>query len=318
MKLSINDQIDRERWRQHAQGKVFHQIEWLEVIAHAYGLEPLFLMAEGDEEFALYPGFRVGKRCISLPYLYLSGFLSNSPQACHQIEDYLCEQGLATRYRQLQPDQGSGQITAVVKIDELEGYRKSLSQKMRNQLRKAGEQGFELRQESDLGSFYALYARKMHQHGTPVHCASFFAGILQQVAGAAVYTAYQQDRPVASMLALTGEDLTTGERTMFIMWAASDPRYDAGYANYFLYWSVFREGLEKGVHRFDLGTAQHGSSHHSFKLKWRPEVFAVVANDEQARNYKENRLMQLASRVWRHLPFPLATWLGPRLRKRLV
>ncbi|MBI5937540.1 MAG: GNAT family N-acetyltransferase [Betaproteobacteria bacterium] len=319
MRILLNDEIDPCAWNGLAGDKVFHRYEWREVIEASYGLRPTFLMAEDGGEYALYPSFQVGKRCISVPYTYIAGPIANSERMQHALLERIRQMGLAPSYKRLVPARGDGQVTAIVHIDDLVGYRAALSQNMRNQLKKADRQGFVLQRERTADSFYPVYCRKMHRHGTPPHKKAFFGRILQQFPQAEIYTAYYEGNVAASMLTIRGEDaLGQRQRALFVMWAASDEQWDAAYANYFLYWSVIKLAVAEGIVEIDLGTTLHGSSQYAFKSKWRPTIYSVAQSGVKAASYKESGLLRIISQAWRHLPLSVATGIGPYLRKYLT
>lgn len=319
MKLFLNDEIDPVQWNRLAGAHVFHRYEWRWVIGEVYGLTPCFAMALDGERFALFPGFRVKSRCLSMPFTYLTGFLANSDELCAGIRDALEGDSCSISYKIAEECASeSGLITAVIEIDRLDAYLSGLAPKMRNQLRQADKQGFTIEHRRDVEQFYPLYCRKMHEHGTPPHKRAFFEEILRHFGSAAVYTACKDGQPVASMLCIDGEDARQGgRRTRYILWAAAVSEKEVAYANYFVYWSVMREAVEQGIMQIDLGTALYGSTQHDFKKKWRPKIYAVRQIGGAGRHYKESRLMRLASQLWRQIPLGLANAVGPHLRKYL-
>lgn len=318
MKLYLNDEIDPVQWNYYAGAHVFHRYEWSWVIGGVYGLAPCFAMALEGERFALYPSFHVKGRCLSMPFTYLAGFLANSDELCVGIQNALEGNGCPISYRVAEDIAGeSGQITAVIKIDRLDDYLSGLPAKMRNQLRQADKQGYTIERQRDVEQFYPLYCRKMHEHGTPPHKRAFFEETLRHFESAAVYTAFKDGVPVASMLCIDGEDTLQNDRTRYILWAAAVSDKEAAYANYFAYWSVIREAVAQEIMQVDLGTALYGSTQYNFKKKWRPRFYAVRQIGGTDRHYKESRLMLLASKLWRHIPLGVVNVIGPQLRKYL-
>lgn len=317
MKLFLNDEIDPGQWNRLAGAHVFHRYEWRGIIEGAYGLTPCFAMVREGEHFALFPSFRIKRQCLSMPFTYLTGFLADSDESCAVIRDALEVDGWSISYKVAEERTiQQGAITAVIEIDGLDTYLSGLAQKMRNQLRQSDKQGFTFQRQRDLGQFYPLYCRKMHEHGTPPHKRAFFEGILQHFESAAIYTACRDSQPVASMLCIEGDD-TQGSRTLYILWAAAISDDEAAYANYFAYWSVIREAVARGIMRIDLGIALYGSTQYDFKKKWRPRIYAVRQIGGTGRHYKESPLLRLASMLWRRIPLGLANAVGPQLRKYL-
>ena len=319
MEVFLNNQIDPLVWNSIAGNKIFHRYEWLEIITSTYNLKPYFLMVTEGDEFGIYPAYIKGKFCISGPFTYVTEPFASSERMLKLLLSQANIFGREPSYKKIIPElSGEGVITAIVDISNFDIYIKNLSQKMRNQLKKANQQGFNLLNEDSVENFYNLYCKKMHQHGTPPHKKIFFERILKKFPEAKVYTAFYGNYPVASMFTMQGDDVCgLGCITKFVMWAASDSDWDWAYANYFLYWSVFRIAMSEGVNKVDLGTTSYGSGQHVFKSKWKPKFYSIksLGSDKASR---DSKYFQLASRVWRSLPFGVATKFGVHLRKYLV
>ena len=84
MKLYLNNDIDPSMWNRFAGENVFHRYEWRKIIESTYRMKPFFALAADEKSFALYPAFLRGTRCVSMPFTYIAGYLSNCErlQAC--------------------------------------------------------------------------------------------------------------------------------------------------------------------------------------------------------------------------------------------
>ena len=117
MKLYLNNNINPDEWNRLVGAHVFHRYEWRWVIEKAYGLKPSFAMAIDKGNFALFPSFRINNYCLSMPFTYVTGFLTNSPSLSKKIERHFNLENYSLRYKAIQKnDIENGQITAIVEM----------------------------------------------------------------------------------------------------------------------------------------------------------------------------------------------------------
>lgn len=309
MKLLLNDQIDRNHWNELCAKSAYHRFEWLDIISKAYGLEPLFTLAESDDKFALLPLFRSGSKAISLPYLSYSGFWSNSPELENEIRNYWNQKNQELDIRQPRPDVSPSPVYVGSRSDvgDYETFWNSLASKMRNQIRKSQNSGFSVRIENHIDSFYPIFSRSMHTHGTPVHAKKFFKLILEAFPeDAGVLTIFDGPTPVASMFFMLDSE------TCYDMWAATAPEYNDRYANYFLYYSIIEFLRGKNRRILDMGRSTYNSSVYNFKQKFRPQNYSITSQI----NYNKSKLTTV-SKLWKYLPYQVTLAVGPPLRKYL-
>lgn len=320
MNIFCNDRIDPAQWNQFAGPHVFHRYEWRHVIESAYGLKPYFVLAVEDESFALYPSFLKGDCCVSMPFTYIAGYLSNCPELEQSIAQSIHAQGYRECYRTLiESDGAAAKITCMIKMTDANSYLAGLSHKMRHQIKKSESQGLEFVRTRDLDLFYGLYCRKMHQHGTPPHKRVFFQLILNAFAESAIFASLYQGRPVAAMFCIEGMDAACRqEPTFHILWAASDDRWDRLYVNYFTYWKSIEAAADRGLHMIDLGTARSGSSQQEFKKKWRPMFYAVEERGAAGKDLASRRSSEILSTIWTRSPAWFVNAVGPHLRKYII
>lgn len=324
MKLSINNEIDPVLWNEYVGDNVFHRFEWYSVIKDSYGLEPFFILATDEKgSFALVPSFKCGKRYISMPFTYLSGFLSNSDELLKELSDYLSQRQIFIEYREAKAfNPEITTVTSVVALSDYDAgkYLQSLSSRMRIRVRKSFKHGFLLLLDQDISNFYEIYARKMHELGTPPHSKIFFKSILNHFRKeACIHTVYDGMTPVGSMFTIQGNDVfEKSSKTVYILWVATLKKFAPTHANYYLYWHVINYYAMQGVAFIDLGTSLLGSTQLDFKHQWNPVNYSIqTVSQTQKTLYKENRLMQFLSSQWKKLPYRATVIFGPQIRKYL-
>ena len=101
-------------------------------------------------------------------------------------------------------------------------------------------------------------------------------------------------------------------------WASSLQSFSKVAPNMLLYWAFMERAVKEGLTLFNFGRCTSGSGTHRFKRQW-------GSRDEQLWWYQDSQSVAASTpspddgayswgpRIWRRLPVPLATALGPRI-----
>ncbi len=191
-------------------------------------------------------------------------------------------------------------------------WKRSLSSKCRNQIRKAEKSPITTRSgcsEALVRDFHTLLARTHHRHGSPVLPRALFEAMAGRIA-TTYYLTYHDQRPIAGLVAVEDDGLT------WVPWAASDRACLRFCPNHQAYWRAVRDALERGARVFDFGRSPYGGNTYRFKVQWGAEPLAIsLLTHDRADVYSR---YQLAQRLWRMAPGPLVDRLGPRLCRFLA
>jgi len=190
--------------------------------------------------------------------------------------------------------------------------------KLRSQIRRPLKEGMEARLGLDqLEPFYQVFARHMHELGTPVLPRAFFERIAALFPGSLMVGAvYAGGRPVAAGCGFLW-------RNEFEMtWASSLRQFDRAAPNMLLYWAFMEQVIAQGGRVFNFGRCSPGGGTHRFKRQWgghdAPLPWAQWSARAVAAPPSPDRpLFRLASACWRRLPAALANRLGPRIARCL-
>jgi FemAB-related protein (PEP-CTERM system-associated) len=191
----------------------------------------------------------------------------------------------------------------------------SLPRDTRYMIRKAQKNA--LRAVVDCGqidTFYEIYARSVHQLGTPVFSKRFFRILLEEFGGQCEITVvWQKACAVAGVLSFRFRDWILPYYGGSIL----EGRHLA--ANNFLYWEVMKRAVESGMRHFDFGRSKLGTGSYAFKAQWNmrerplPYQFYLVQRKSMPNYSPVNPRFKLATASWRHVPFVLTKILGPTL-----
>jgi FemAB-related protein (PEP-CTERM system-associated) len=200
--------------------------------------------------------------------------------------------------------------------DTVEALWKSLSPKVRNQIRKSEKLGLvvEWGREECLTDFYRVFCHNMRDLGTPVFPQKLFAGILRAFPEAEIAVVRFKHRALAAGIVLHGSGVTE------VPSASSLRKWNWTCANMGLYWAMLQRSVERGQKEFDFGRSTLESSTYRFKKQWGAQpypahwqyhVFRGTACDLRP----DNPRFRLATAVWRRLPVWLTRCLGPWIVK---
>lgn len=309
----------------------FHLYGWRHVTARVFGHECPYLAATADGQLAgVLPLVRVrtplfGHYLISMPFVNYGGPLGSESavRALGVAARALAERDgvklLELRCRAAAPldlTVSHRKITVVLDLaGGAEAVWKRLHSKVRNQVLRPQKEGVTVRFGADqLDAFYAVFARHMRDLGTPVQSRRLFAAIVDAF-GDDVWlgAAYLAERPVAA-----GFGFRWGDEVE-MTWASALAAYSRIAPNMLLYWSFIERAAGAGITTFNFGRCTPGSGTHRFKRQWggRDEPLwwyqAGATGAEAATPSPDDARYRWGPLLWKHLPVPLATWLGPRI-----
>ena len=323
-------ETDRERWDDYvlrAPGSHFGQTTaWMELTRQAFGCERDAWLAE--ENGAV--------RGVLPLFLKRSGVLFSPPGGLLADHEAVAQALLAPARERVRRDrllylelrdqrrEWSGLETNHEHVTlelELAGdpdrQWKGFDAKLRNQIRKGEKSGFTARWGSDgVAAFYRVFLECMRDLGTPILGGGYFRSALEAMGPRAdVLILETQGEPAGAMFVVAhGETLADP-------WAASLRRYFPRCPNQVLYWEAIQHALRRGLKRFDFGRSQWGSNTFQFKQQWgaRPVPlyyqYALGGAREVPSLEAQKHGLDLAVKVWRRLPLPVAGALGRRVRR---
>lgn len=311
----------------------FHLAGWRDVLEEVHGHDCPYLAAtdEDGELLGALPLVRVksplfGHYLVSMPFVNYGGPLGEG-RAVRRLADAAAELAgsegadlLELRSREpvdTSLDVSHRKITVVLDLPEegSEALWKALASKVRSQVRRPRKEGVEVRFGRDqLEPFYDVFARHMRDLGTPAQPLAFFESMAETFPEWMWFgAAWLDDEPVAGGCGFRW----SGE--FEITWASDLMEYRKIAPNMLLYWSFMERACDEGLRRFNFGRCTPGSGTHRFKSQWgtRDEKLWWYrwSGDEgvEATPSPDDDAWSWGPVIWRKLPVPLATRLGPQI-----
>jgi FemAB-related protein (PEP-CTERM system-associated) len=317
----------------HPGATPYHRSGWARLIERAFGHEARLLASStgagitGVLPLVVMRSRLFGRFVVSLPFLNAGGVLADDEASARALveaaigvardarADYLELRHTARRFPQLSERQHKVAMTLRLE-DASEQQWTALDRKVRNQVRKGEKSGLRV-VEGGLEAvepFYQVFARNMRDLGTPVFGIRLFEESLRTFPdNTRVLRVEHGDRTVAAAI------LHWRGRSIEVIWASALRESNAVCANPFLYWHMLQFAIRQGCRAFEFGRCTPGEGTFHFKQQWGAEPSPLVweywpANGSIREDLNpKSTTYSRASSLWRRLPVPVATLVGPRI-----
>ncbi|WP_375403637.1 FemAB family XrtA/PEP-CTERM system-associated protein [uncultured Sphingomonas sp.] len=193
----------------------------------------------------------------------------------------------------------------------------AIPRKQRAQVRRA--LGLDLtiaagRDRAALAEHHRVYAESVHHLGTPVFPAALFRAVIGSM-DADVLTIRHQGMAVASVLSLYADG------TVYPYWGGGRAAARGLRANDRMYLALMSHARARGCTRFDFGRSKAGTGAAAFKKNWgfegTPLAYAKRSvGAARAVNPLDSRYAAKVA-LWKRLPLPVATAIGPWISRGL-
>jgi FemAB-related protein (PEP-CTERM system-associated) len=312
---------------------LYHRYGWARVIERGYGHTPAYLWARdasgvrGVLPLVLFRGALGGRSLVSLPFLDEGGLSADDDAARSALWEAAKEVSRRERAPSIElrqgdpsglelPPLGSKVSVMLALAGGPDAMWKRLDAKVRNQVRKATNSGLAPAWcgIEGLDDFYTVFARNMRDLGSPVHARRFFEAILEEFAGTVRLLLIRDGRrTVAGGVVMVFRD------TVLVPWASSLREWRNRCPSNLLYWEVIRSASDKGLRWLDFGRSTPGGGTYRFKMQWGGQERRLHWESSERPSIvdSDNPRYQQLIRAWQRLPVPVATAIGPILRKRL-
>lgn len=332
------DAAERGEWRAYVDARpdatLFHDLRWLDAVGDAYHCRNYRLVARrGDAivgvlPLSLVPAPLLGRSLISAAYGVGGGIVADDAEATSALGEHALQLGRALKVKYVEMRGGaapggqyavkSGHHVSFEKTlpDDAGEILERLPRKRRAEVRKSlpseDGAGNSERITDDVAAFYRVYAASVRNLGTPVMPRRFLDALLAHFGEEAEIALVENDGAVvAGLLSFWRKD-----RVMpYYVGAGAQARESRAFD--FLYYSLMRRAVGRGVKVFDFGRSKANSTHAETKAHWGFDAAPVIAHVALIRakslpnlSPKNPKFERLVS-VWQRLPLPVANFLGP-------
>lgn len=309
----------------------FHRYGWREVIRTALGHETLYLAArENGALSGILPLVRVrstlfGHYLVSMPFVNYGGPLGG-PEAVRAVAAEASRMADATGVKLLELRSARElpldlpvshrKVTVVLELPpDVDALMKGFPAKLRSQVRRPEKEGVTYAFGPDqVAPFHAVFSHHMRDLGTPSQGRGLFESIARVFPDDAWFgCAWLDGRPIAA-----GAGFRWGSE-FEMTWASALSLFSRTAANMGLYRAFMERAISAGCSRFNFGRCTPGSGTHRYKLQWggRDEPLwwyqHTPGGQPAATPSPDHGAFSWGPRLWKRLPLPVATALGPRI-----
>jgi lipid II:glycine glycyltransferase (peptidoglycan interpeptide bridge formation enzyme) len=218
---------------------------------------------------------------------------------------------------------GPSRVDLVLALEDSEDAQwRALPAKVRNQTRKAANEGLAITPSDSQGllaEFYGPFRHNMRDLGSPVHSERFFAAAAEVFGDRMRFIVTKlAERPIGGLVAIDFAGTVT------VPWASTLRAERRRCPNNQIYWEALRWAIERRAREFDFGRSPRGEGTFRFKVGWGARErqlawtrLAPDGNQLEWRAASDSALLRGLSVVWSRLPVPLTAHLGPWIRRRI-
>lgn len=335
--LEVREDLSASEWDAYVASRpdasAYHRAAWPQLIGRAFGHEVRMLAVRGDGAvtgvlpLVVMRSRLFGTHAISIPFLNAGGVLADDQPGAAALIQSATAIAKASRARYLElrhtrrqfPELGERRHRVAMTLalqDSVDSQWAALDRKVRNQVRKAEKShltsvtgGAEL-----VPAFYEVFAHNMRDLGTPVFGRRLFDEVLQTLPESSrIVAVFRGEQPIAAGV------VHWRGAWMEVPWASALREFNTTSSNIFLYWQMIQLAIASGCRQFEFGRCAPGEGTFQFKKQWGAEPSPLVWEywtpgrpvqfDLNPQSGKYGR----AAAMWRRLPVPVATALGPRI-----
>jgi FemAB-related protein (PEP-CTERM system-associated) len=341
VEIVVCESCDAEAWDEYVrttpEATVCHAFSWRFIIERCYGHSPVYLLARKEGTVrGILPLFLVKSRLFgsslsSLPFLDYAGICADTDGLADQLQCRALQLVRQCGADLLEMRQCRRAVGEGVRLDKV-GMRldiacggaelwRSLSPKVRNQVRKAQKSGLEatVGGPEHLDEFYSVFATNMRDLGSPVHSRKFFDAMVSMFGQNVKVTLVRHGNKV-----LAGLICLLFKETASIPWASSLKQYNSLCPNNLAYWTTIEYVAGQGYKCFDFGRSSVNSGTYHFKRQWGAapvqiywQTLAPNGNTPTSLSADDFKL-KFAMEMWKRLPVAVTAVLGPAVRKYIT
>jgi FemAB-related protein (PEP-CTERM system-associated) len=196
----------------------------------------------------------------------------------------------------------------------------AIPRKQRAMIRKGIAKGLVSNRNGRVTDFYRVYSQSLRDLGTPVLPLRYFETVKRVFGDSCEITTVgtgHNHPPIAAVMSFYVRDEVL-------------PYYGGGtgkarevHAYDFMYWELLVHALGRGVRIFDFGRSRQGTGSFRFKKHWGfeplplPYQYDLVRAASIPNVTPDNPKYHALIRLWRWLPVPVTTVIGPWLARNL-
>lgn len=324
----------------HAEGSPFHLSAWLKTISQAYDIVPYLYVSQSETNsiravapFFLMKGFLGSRRLFSLPFSDFCYPLGVEKGNIQKLLQWILEEQLdKLKYIEIR-----GPLEDVAGFVAHPYYKRHFlrldpdpqkvlgrvdKRTIQYNIRKARREGVQIIEDNTpkgTEEFYKLHLLTRKKHGIPHQPKRFFLSLWQNM--------IEKDQAFILLAAHESHIVAAGlfmkhKRKIYYKYNVSNPAYLVKFVpNHLLTWTAIEKACLAGYDILDFGrTAPDNAGLMRYKHMWGAEdldlPYYYFPGSAFFSSRNENGFIyRLATSIWRYLPEPIASKIGPKIMK---
>lgn len=320
-------------------GTFFHMYNWLEVISKSYGHKSFSLIAEENSNIigilplVLIKSRVFGTKLVSTPYAPNGGPISNNctvekalvKEAINisnklNVDYFEMRSSLSCENNEFDFKSDSLKVSSFLNLDSNPELvlMQTLNRNKRKSIYKSLKNNLSYEWTTDTSDFYRIFAENMKDLGSPFHSILFFDNIIKYFpSNSKVLVVKADSKVIYSAFYLFYKD------KMINSWSSSVKEKRDLYPTDFGIWKAIEFGCKNGYKYYDFGRSQKDSSNYEFKRRWSATSedldynYFLVKSSKIPNTTSSSKKRQIFASVWRKVPMPIVSVIGPILRKKV-
>jgi hypothetical protein len=321
--FSLRPAADDGAWNQFLESEkdrqwitIAHNPSLAKILAKTFGyVEQNMVLYQDQKMVGVLPAVRIGKKLVSMPHFSYGGPVVGDVgpiEPC--LKNVLGNISFEARsFKRLTEHQYEKKVASIIPLKKSpEEQFQLLKPRFRKKIVRSQTLGLRVVHGGAelLDDFYAIYARKMFQKGSPPLGKVFFKNLLEgyEHGEVGITVVFKENRPVA-----------VGFRLCYLgfhelCWASSDPVFDRHNVNSFLFWNIITYSIAQGHNYFSMGRSTINSGSYIYKKQWAPMELPVFYNYSEpvGKSIKEFTFL---SKLWKMQPLETSVYLGHVISK---
>jgi len=323
---------DRDQWNayvdNHPDGTFCHRYEWRNVIEDTYGLEvQMWGLLDQNRLKGILPTCLMRNlnrpwkwKAVSLPFLDYGGILADDPDSTFELfTDYKKVCASPSQFRERSPranslltnsDRGNCSFQLPLDADPKTTFAK-LRSSVRRDIQKANQSGMIFRPTTSLNEFYEVYAKNVHDLGTPVHAFRWFSNISRFFPkDHRIFIVSLDNRILGGMICFGYKGIFSNP------WTAILRETRPLKVGSFLYWGAIQFACENKFQIFDFLRSKINSGPYHFKKRWGGKEIPLYYFSDDPKEKPSDRTDKYGKLIWcwQKMPLSLSNLLGPKIR----
>jgi len=335
----------------HRDASPYHLFAWKEAVERAYGFKAYNLIATRQQKIVgIFPIFHLTNPLgsgglVALPYCDIGGPLADNEVVERSLIQCAVDIGVQLKVKNFNirgtashsilhstgfaVEEKADKVRMFLSLPSgSEELWQSFRSKLRSQIAKAKKNGVTFSFSRNIELFYAVFAKNMHELGSPVHSYAWIKAVFEEYGDRA-----KLGLVYCGQKAIGGGLLLNTDRQVSIPWASTLREYNHLSPNMLLYWSLLENSVERGFSVFDFGRSTVGEGTYRFKSQWGAQPVPLVWNVLQFRKKQiaggnalavpavpnQNEAFfnkrAFAAKLWRLCPACFVNRIGPMIRK---